>query len=247
MILASLLLKLGGYGFLRFSLSLFPEGTFFFLPLVKVLAILSIVYASFAAIYQTDLKKIVAYSSIAHMNIAILGLFSMNAPGIQGSIFTMVSHGIISAALFLIIGILYDRYNTRSVVYFGGICQINPVLSSFLFYFMVCNISFPGTSAFIGEFLTLIGIFSSNFFIFFLTLIGSFLCVVYSIRTFSFVCFGTIPSSLYYKYEAPIDTTFEEYYSLLVFLIASLLLGIKPLLFLDFSYATTIFLLTLYF
>ena len=133
MILASLLLKLGGYGFLRFSLGLFPEGTFFFLPLIQILAILSVIYASFAAIYQTDLKKIVAYSSIAHMNVAILGLFSMNVPGIR-SIFTMVSHGIISAALFLLIGILYDRYNTRSIVYFGGICQINPILSSFFFF-----------------------------------------------------------------------------------------------------------------
>jgi len=246
MILASLLLKLGGYGFLRFSLGLFPEGTFFFLPLIQILAILSVLYASFAAIYQVDLKKIVAYSSIAHMNIAILGLFSMNVPGIQGSIFTMISHGVISAALFLIIGILYDRYNTRSIVYFGGICQINPILSSFFFFFMVCNISFPGTSAFVGEFLTLVGIFSSNVFVFFTTIIGSFLCVVYSIRTFSFVCFGTIPSNLYYKFEIPVDATREEHYSLLVFAITAIFLGVKPSLFLDFSYVTTLFLLSSY-
>jgi NADH-quinone oxidoreductase subunit M len=126
MILASLLLKLGGYGFLRFSLPLFPEGTFFFLPLVKLLAVLSVFYASFAAIYQLDLKKIVAYSSIAHMNIAMLGLFSLTPTGIQGAIFTMISHGIISAALFFIIGIIYDRFNTRSVLYLGGICQVTP-------------------------------------------------------------------------------------------------------------------------
>jgi len=134
MILASLLLKLGGYGFLRFLLPLFPEGTFYFLPLAKSLAVLSVLYASFAAIYQTDLKKIVAYSSIAHMNVAVLALFSMNVAGIQGSIFTMISHGIISAALFLIIGILYDRYSTRSVIYLGGICQINPILAGFFFF-----------------------------------------------------------------------------------------------------------------
>lgn len=246
MILASLLLKLGGYGFLRFLLPLFPEGTFYFLPLAKTLAALSIIYASFAAIYQTDLKKIVAYSSIAHMNVAVLALFSINIAGIQGALFTMISHGIISAALFLIIGILYDRYSTRSITYLGGICQINPILSSFFFFFMVCNISFPGTSAFVGEFLTFFGIFSSNIFIFATLIFGSFLCVVYSIRTFSFVSFGTIPSNLYYKFEIPVDLTREEFYSLSSLCIMALFLGIKPCLFLDFSYLTAKSLLVKY-
>ena len=111
---------------------------------------------------------------------------------------------------------------------------------------MVCNISFPGTSAFVGEFLTLVGIFSSNVFVFFTTIIGSFLCVVYSIRTFSFVCFGTIPSNLYYKFEIPVDATREEHYSLIVFAITAIFLGVKPSLFLDFSYVTTLFLLSSY-
>ena len=243
MILASLLLKLGGYGFLRFSLPLFPEGTFFFLPLVKVLAILSIFYASLAAIYQLDLKKIVAYSSIAHMNLGILGIFSLHPAGIQGSIFTMISHGIISAALFFIIGIIYDRFNTRSVMYLGGLCQITPLLSSFFFFFMVCNIAFPGTSAFVGEFLTLIGIFSSNIFVFFTTLIGSFLCVVYSIRTFSFINFGCIPSNNYLKFKTPTDITKEELRILVSLTIPAVFIGIKPNVFLDLSYGPTKFLL----
>ena len=243
MILASLLLKLGGYGFLRFSLPLFPEGTFFFLPLVKLLAVLSVFYSSFAAIYQLDLKKIIAYSSIAHMNIAILGLFSLTLAGIQGSIFTMISHGIISAALFFLIGIIYDRFNTRSVLYLGGICQVTPWLSSFFFFFMVCNIAFPGTSAFVGEFLTFVGIFSSNIFVFFTTLIGSFLCVVYSIRTFSFVNFGCIPANNYLKFEIPFDLTKEEMLILISLFLPAIYIGVKPNLFLDLSYMPIIDLL----
>lgn len=236
MILASLLLKLGGYGFIRFSLPLFPYGTFFFLPLVKTLALLSVIYASFAAIYQLDLKKIIAYSSIAHMNIAVLGIFSLHLSGLQGAIFTMISHGLVSAALFLMIGIIYDRFSTRSVIYLGGLSFILPEFSSLFFFFMICNIAFPGTSAFIGEFLTLIGIFSNNFFIFFLTIIGSFLCVVYSIRTFSFVCFGNLPSRNYCYYESVVDLTREESYCLRLFLFLAFFLGVKPRLFLVFSY-----------
>ena len=238
-ILASLLLKLGGYGFIRFSLSLFVEGTYFFLPLVNLFAVLSVFYASLAAVYQLDLKKIVAYSSIAHMNISVLGIFSLTSFGLQGAIFSMISHGIISSALFLIIGIIYDRFNTRSILYLGGLSQINPLLSFYFFFFSVANIGFPGTSSFIGELLIFIGLFSSNIFIFFTLIFGSFLSIIYSIRTFSFVCFGTLPIKNYTEKELTVDITKEEYICLNVFVLLTILLGIKPNFFLELSVIPT--------
>jgi NADH-quinone oxidoreductase subunit M len=161
-ILASLLLKLGGYGFLRFSIPLFPVATKYYAPAVTILALCSVVYASLATIRQIDIKRIIAYSSIAHMNIAVLGLFSLTQQGIDGAIYIMLSHGIVSGALFFLIGVLYDRYHTRIIFYYGGLVQIMPLFSTVFFFCLIANIGFPGTCNFIGETLAITGIFLSN-------------------------------------------------------------------------------------
>tara|TARA_R110002050_G_scaffold77851_2_gene166096 strand:+ start:3847 stop:4452 length:606 start_codon:yes stop_codon:yes gene_type:complete len=162
-LLAGILLKLGTYGFLRFLLVLFPYGLIYYTPLVFTIALISIIYGSFATIRQIDLKKIIAYSSIVHMNFALLGLFTNDIEGIQGSLYIMLSHGIVSSALFLCIGILYDKYKTRLITYYGGLVNFMPLFSFFFLSFILSNLGFPGTSSFIGEILVLISVIGYNF------------------------------------------------------------------------------------
>jgi len=180
-ILASLLLKLGGYGFLRFSLTMLPNASCYFLDLVVALSIISIIYASLTTIRQTDLKRIIAYSSIAHMNLLVLGLFSFNQQGIEGAIYLMVAHGIVSSGLFFCVGILYDRYHTRQIRYYSGLVQVMPLFAVCFFLFTLANMSFPGTSNFIGELLILIGIFQYNTVVVVFAATGIVLSAVYSI------------------------------------------------------------------
>jgi NADH:ubiquinone oxidoreductase subunit 4 (subunit M) len=164
-ILASLILKLGSYGFLRFTLNMFPLGSEYFNPLVYTLATISIIYASLVTIRQIDLKRIIAYSSVAHMNIIVLGLFSYTHQGIDGSIYLMLGHGVVSSALFFCVGILYDRYHTRLLKYYGGLNQVMPLFAIFFLLFTLANMGFPGTCNFIGEILILTGLFQKNNFI----------------------------------------------------------------------------------
>jgi NADH-quinone oxidoreductase subunit M len=161
-ILASLLLKLGGYGFLRFTISMFPVGCFYFQAVVVILGIISVIYASLSTMRQNDLKRIIAYSSIAHMNLIVLGLFSFTHQGIDGAIYLMIGHGIVSAALFFCVGVLYDRYHTRSLKHYSGLVQVMPLFCTFFFLFTLANMSFPGTSNFVGELLIFAGIFEYN-------------------------------------------------------------------------------------
>jgi NADH:ubiquinone oxidoreductase subunit 4 (subunit M) len=179
-ILAALLLKLGGYGFIRF-LPLFPIAYEFYRPLVFALAILSILFASMSAIRQIDLKKIIAYSSIAHMNLSVIGVFSLTYQGIQGSLFLLLSHGLVSSALFFLVGILYDRYYTKLLKYYGGLVIKMPIFSIFFFFFSIANLAFPGTSNFISELLVLVGVAEENISIAILSATGMLFSCIYSI------------------------------------------------------------------
>ena len=162
MLLASLLLKLGGYGFLRFSLLILAEGSAYFAPVVSTTALLGVVYGSLSTIRQIDLKRIIAYSSVAHMNLVILGLFSYSQQGVEGAIFLIIGHGVVSTALFFCVGVLYDRYHSRLLKYYGGLASVMPLFSGAFFSFTLANISFPGTSNFLGELLVFLGIFAKN-------------------------------------------------------------------------------------
>lgn len=161
-ILAGILLKLGGFGFLRFSISLFADASSFFAPFVFLISLFGVIYASLITIQQIDLKKIIAYSSVGHMGVVSLGLFSSVFQSILGSVFLMISHGIVSSALFLCIGILYERFQTRVIKYFSGLVNLMPIFSFFFFLFSFANLGLPGTSSFIGEFLVINGCFFVN-------------------------------------------------------------------------------------
>ena len=156
-ILAGILLKLGVYGFIRFSLPLLPKASFYFAPLVYTMASAGVIYASFTALRQSDFKRIIAYTSIAHMNLVVIGIFSFNNTGIEGAILQSLSHGFVASALFLIIGIVYERHHTRMVRYYGGLVHVMPIFISIFMFFTLANIGFPGTSSFVGELLILAG------------------------------------------------------------------------------------------
>jgi NADH:ubiquinone oxidoreductase subunit 4 (subunit M) len=172
---------LGTYGFLRFLLPFFPYGGKYFTPLILLICSISIVYGSLSTIRQIDLKKIIAYSSVVHMNFAIIGLFTNTLEGLQGSFFLMLSHGIISSALFFCIGLLYDRYNSRVIIYYGGLVQVMPIFSIIFLIFTLSNMGFPGTSGFIGEILIFISIFSLNSKIALLIFLSMLFSAIYSI------------------------------------------------------------------
>ena len=161
-ILAGILLKLGTYGFIRFSFPLFPQACFYFAPFVYSVSVIGVIYTSFTAIRQTDFKRIIAYTSVAHMNLVMIGLFSFNVIGIEGAILQSLSHGFVASALFLIIGVVYERHHTRMVKYYGGLVHLMPIYIIIFLFFTMANIGLPGTSSFVGEFLILVGSFKVN-------------------------------------------------------------------------------------
>ena len=191
-ILAALLLKLGVYGLIRFGLPLFPYGQEYFKHFVAILTICSFFYTNLTAIRQVDIKKIIAYSSVVHMNLIVLGILCVSTESLDGAIYQMLAHGIVSGALFFCIGIIYDRFKSRFLWYFGGIAFILPVYSFFLFIFILANISFPLTSNFIGEMLLFAGIFKDNFIIGIIASLSMFWGVIYNVWTFNRMCFGNI-------------------------------------------------------
>lgn len=191
-ILAGVLLKLGGYGILRILLPIFPQGSFFFLPVVYLLCTVSIVYASLTAIRQLDLKRIVAYSSIAHMNLVILGLFSNSIEGLVGGTFLMIGHGLVSGLLFFLIGFLYERYGTRLLAYYGGLVKIMPIFSFFFLISCLANLGLPGTCNFIGEILLFFSVLNKNKFIFLLVLSSVVLSSVYSLYLYTRLMNGNL-------------------------------------------------------
>ncbi len=191
-ILAAILLKMGGYGFLRFSVGMFPIASDYFVPLVFVLSVIAIIYTSLVALMQDDMKKLIAYSSVAHMGFVTLGIFTFNKQGIEGSIIQMLSHGLISAALFLSVGFLYDRVNSRIIKSYGGLINIVPKFSFILMIFVLAGLGLPGTTGFIGEFLVLIGIFKINFLVGTIASIGVVLSAAYMLWLYKRVIFGKL-------------------------------------------------------
>ena len=224
-ILAGILLKLGSYGFLRFSIPLFPYASVYFLPLVYTICIVSIIYSSLTAIRQSDLKKVIAYASVAHMNTIILGLFSLNIQGIEGSILQMISHGIVSSALFFSVGILYDRYHTRLLKYYGGMVQVMPIFISIFFIFIFANCSLPGTSNFIGELCLFSGVVQDNIFVTFFGALGIILSGVYSLWLYNKISFGNLKVQNIKQF---LDLNYREFHVLFPLLFLTLFLGIYP-------------------
>lgn len=228
-ILAGVLLKLGTYGFIRFSLPLFPQASFFFTPLVYTIAAMGIIYTSFTAIRQTDFKRIIAYTSIAHMNLVMLGIFSFNTVGIEGAIFQSLSHGFVASALFLVIGIVYDRYGTRLVQYYGGLASVMPIYIFIFLFFTMANIGLPGTSSFVGEFLILAGSFKVNTSVTFLGATGMVIGGAYSLWLFNRISYGNLKIQYTSMF---LDVSFREFITLLPLILGTLLTGLYPNIFL---------------
>merc|ERR1712161_76463 len=193
-ILAGVLLKLGTYGFIRFSFPLFPEACFYFTPFVYAMSVVGIIYTSFTAIRQTDFKRIIAYTSVAHMNVVMLGIFSFNNVGIEGALLQSLSHGFVASALFAIIGVVYERYRTRLVKYYGGLVHTMPLYISIFLFFTMANIGFPGTSGFIGEFLIFAGSFKVNSSVTFFGATGMVLGGCYALWLFNRISYGNLKS-----------------------------------------------------
>src|SRR3989440_2954284 len=191
-ILAAILLKMGGYGFLRFSLPMFPAASHDFAPLMFALSIVAIVYTSLVALVQEDFKKLIAYSSVAHMGFVTMGIFAGTMQGVAGGIFQMISHGIVSGALFLIVGVVYDRMHTREIAAYGGPLNNMPVYAAVFMVFTLANVGLPGTSGFVGEFLSLIGTFKVNSTVASLATLGTILSAAYALWLYRKVIFGTL-------------------------------------------------------
>ncbi|HEY2136137.1 MAG TPA: NADH-quinone oxidoreductase subunit M [Xanthobacteraceae bacterium] len=195
-ILAAILLKMGGYGFLRFSLPMFPAASLDFAPFVFALSVVAIVYTSLVALVQEDMKKLIAYSSVAHMGFVTMGIFAVTSQGVAGGIFQMISHGIVSGALFLCVGVVYDRMHTREIAAYGGLVNRMPLYAAVFMVFTLANVGLPGTSGFIGEFLTLIGTFKINTWVATLATLGIILSAAYALWLYRKVVLGTLKPSL---------------------------------------------------
>ena len=229
-ILAGIMLKLGTYGFLRFSIPLFPYACIYFTPLIYTASVIAIIYTSLTTLRQVDLKKIIAYSSVAHMNFVTIGLFSLNAQAIEGSILLMISHGLVSPALFLCVGVLYDRHKTRALGYYTGCARTMPIFAILFIFFTMSNISLPGTSSFIGEFLVLLGAFQSNTFVAVMAATGMVLGAAYALWLCNRIIYGLAKPYLITAFS---DLTRKEFFMFIPFVIGILWIGLLPQCFLD--------------
>jgi NADH-quinone oxidoreductase subunit M len=191
-ILAGVLLKMGGYGFIRFSLPIFPDASLYFAPLIYALSVVAIIYTSLVALAQQDMKKLIAYSSVAHMGLVTIGVFTLSPQGVQGAMFQMLSHGIVSGALFLCVGVVYDRLHTREIARYGGLADNMPNYALVFMVFMLASVGLPGTSGFVGEFLALLGAFEANSWVAFLATTSLILGAAYMLFLYRRVVFGTI-------------------------------------------------------
>jgi NADH-quinone oxidoreductase subunit M len=231
-VLAAILLKMGGYGFLRFSLPMFPVGSEVMGPMVLWLSAIAIVYTSLVALVQEDMKKLIAYSSVAHMGFVTMGIFAVNQQGLDGAIFQMISHGFISGALFLCVGVIYDRMHTREIDAYGGLVNRMPAYALIFMLFTMANVGLPGTSGFVGEFLTLVGIFQVNTWVAAVATSGVILSAAYALWLYRRVVMGDlIKESL--RTITDMGTRERVIFAPLVFM--TLLLGIYPALVLDIT------------
>ena len=228
-ILAGVLLKLGSYGFLRFSFPLFPEASYYFAPIVYFLAVVGIIYTSFTAIRQTDFKRIIAYTSVAHMNLVVVGLFSFNTIGLEGAILQSLSHGFVASALFFVIGIVYERHHTRMVKYYGGLVHVMPLYTFIFLFFTMSNIGLPGTGSFVGEFLILAGSFKTNISATFISATSMIIGGCYSLWLFNRISYGNLKIQYLKDF---IDINKREMFIFLPLIFGTLLIGLYPEFFL---------------
>ncbi|MEI7571882.1 MAG: NADH-quinone oxidoreductase subunit M [Phenylobacterium sp.] len=224
-ILAGILLKMGGYGFLRFSLPMFPQASETFAPLVFALSAIAIIYTSLVAFRQTDIKKLIAYSSVAHMGFVTMGIFSFDVIGVQGAIFQMLSHGVISGALFLCVGVVYDRMHTRDIAFYGGLVKRMPVFAAVFLFFTMGNVGLPGTSGFVGEIMTLTGVYFSSTWTAVAASTGVILSAVYALSLYRRVVLGEMTNPALAEIT---DMNLREMLIFAPLVIATLWLGFQP-------------------
>jgi NADH-quinone oxidoreductase subunit M len=234
-ILAGILLKMGGYGFLRFSLPMFPSASTYFTPLIFALSVIAIIYTSLVAFRQTDIKKLIAYSSVAHMGFVTMGIFSGNTYGVQGAIFQMLSHGVISGALFLCVGVIYDRMHTREIAFYGGLVNRMPVYAAVFMLFTMGNVGLPGTSGFVGEMLTMTGVYGVSTTTVLFAATGVILSAVYGLSLYRRVVFGELVNP---KLSAIADLDLREVVIFVPLIIGALALGVYPRLITDVTGAS---------
>ncbi|PJR87920.1 NADH-quinone oxidoreductase subunit M [Ochrobactrum sp. 695/2009] len=224
-ILAGILLKLGGYGFIRFSLPMFPLASADFAPFIFALSVIAIIYTSLVAMVQEDMKKLIAYSSVAHMAYVTMGIFAANEQGLQGAIFQMLSHGIVSGALFLCVGVIYDRMHTREIAAFGGLVNNMPKYAVAFLIFTMANVGLPGTSGFIGEFLTLFGVFRVNTWVALFATTGVILSAAYALWLYRQVIFGALTKE---SLKALLDLSPREKLILYPLVVLTIFFGVYP-------------------
>ncbi len=224
-ILAAILLKMGGYGFLRFSLPMFPLASHDLAPLVFTLSCIAIVYTSLVALMQEDIKKLIAYSSVAHMGFVTMGIFAANTQGVQGALFQMLSHGLVSGALFLCVGVVYDRMHTREIAAYGGLVNIMPKYAVVFLVFTMANVGLPGTSGFVGEFLTLLGAFRANTWVAFFATTGVILSACYALYLYRRVIFGVLDKD---SLKGLLDLSTREKAILYPLLVLVIFYGVYP-------------------
>jgi NADH-quinone oxidoreductase subunit M len=224
-LLAAILLKMAGYGFIRFSLGLFPVASEVFTPLIYALSVIAIIVTSLIALMQEDMKKLIAYSSVSHMGFVTLGVFTIQQQGIEGSIIQMISHGLVSAALFLCVGVVYDRMHSRLISSYGGIVTIIPKYSILFMIFTLAALGLPGTSGFVGEFLILMGVFKDNFLVAVLASIGVIIGAAYMLWLYKRVVFGKLINS---DLKSMMDLDRSEYFILTCLAIPTLYFGFYP-------------------
>ena len=234
-ILAAILLKLGGYGFIRFSLAMFPDASLQFAPFVFTLSIAAIIITSLIALVQTDIKKLIAYSSVAHMGFVTMGIFSGNVMGIHGAVFQMISHGIVSGALFLCVGVVYDRMHTREIEAYGGLVERMPRYAFAFMVFTMANVGLPGTSGFVGEFLTMVGVFQVNTWVAFFAAFGVILSAAYALWLYRRVIFGALTKE---SLMGILDLDRREVVVLVPLVVLTILFGFYPAPILDATAAS---------